>query len=163
METVTQEHIFSFRQKPNSFSVLMQDAFLELQQGHNNSLSSPNLTLGMATPLRERWYYTTAFLRILFFKVLSTDRNYCLSFTSTKTLLLTLMKKEFQQQWMPLRIPPGKICYRNMNTGINAVWTEICSCKHQKKQTDRVLKRACIANETRPRLWQCHIHCSYLP
>lgn len=36
MENVTQEHIFSFSQKPNSFSVLMQDAILELEQGHNN-------------------------------------------------------------------------------------------------------------------------------
>lgn len=36
MENVTQEHIFSFSQKLNSFSVLMQDAILELEQGHNN-------------------------------------------------------------------------------------------------------------------------------
>lgn len=74
MGTITQESIFSFGQKPNWFSVLMQDTFLELQQGHNNSLSSPNLTLGMPSPLRERWYYTTAFLRTLFSKVLSSDK-----------------------------------------------------------------------------------------
>lgn len=98
MGTVTQKHIFSFRQKSNCFSVLMQDAFLELQQGHNNSLSSPNLALGMPSPLRERWYYTTAFLRTLFSKVLSSDTNYCFSLTSTKILLLTSMQKEFEQQ-----------------------------------------------------------------
>lgn len=40
-----------------------------------------------------------------------------------------------------------KDCYRNMNTGLNAVWTDICRCKHQKKQKDRVLRRAYIANE----------------
>lgn len=62
------------------------------------------------------------------------------------------MQKEFQQQWVALKIPPGKVCYRHKNTGINewmnfsSVWTEICRCKHQKKQ-DRVLKRGCIANE----------------
>lgn len=48
MENVTQEHIFSFSQKPNSFSVLMQDAILELEQGHNNIQSK--LDTGDAFP-----------------------------------------------------------------------------------------------------------------
>lgn len=57
------------------------------------------------------------------------------------------MQKEFEQQWVPLKIPPGKICYRNMNAGVNAVWTNISRCKHQKKEKNRMLKGVCIANE----------------
>lgn len=146
METVTQEHNFSSRQKPNSFSVLMHDAFLELQQSITIVYLVHTWHWRCLLHLGRGGYYTTAFLRTLFSKVLSTDRNYCLSLMPTKILLLTLMQKEFQQQGVPLKMLPGKICYRNMNSGINAVWTEICRYKHQKKQ-DRELKKACIANE----------------
>lgn len=53
------------------------------------------------------------------------------------------MQKQFGQQ-VYLKISPGGIYYRNMKTGINAVWTEMYKCKHQNKQKDKGLKEGLV-------------------